>query len=122
VKLRTLVACSFLLVAPAMLAAADPDPADLLGRWELTEEVAKIPKGTIFDFQKDGKLIVTAEGKKEPFEFGYELKKNVLKIIQPDKTSHPTEIVTLNKMELVCKDSSGAVGKFKRLTDEKKEK
>ena len=69
-KLRTIVACSLLLVVPAMLSAADPDPADLLGKWELTEEAAGIPKGTIFDFRKDGKLFITAEvkGKKDTIE------------------------------------------------------
>ncbi len=122
-KLRTLVGCVCLLAIPAALSAADPEPDDLLGRWELTEEAAKIPKGAIFDFQKEGKLVVTVnvKGQKKSLDLGYELKKNVLTFTLPDKKTSSTEVVTLTKTELVCKDATGTTAKFKRLSDDKKD-
>lgn len=104
-----------LLASPAP--AADPDPNDLLGKWELDEEAAKLPKGTVFDFQKGGKLQVTVEPKKgelKTIDFTYELKGKVLKFESADKKSDTTEVVTLTKTELVCKDANGTVAKFKR--------
>ena len=44
-----------------------------------------MPAGTIFDFQKDGKLLVTVviKGEKKMVEFGYELKGKVLRFDIP---------------------------------------
>src|SRR5262245_55917560 len=97
------VAVVCLIAAPAFARAADPKPEDIVGKWELTEGVAGIPKGAVFDFAKDGKLIVTASvgGEEKKFDFKYELKGKVLKIVIGDK-SDTTEVVTLNDKELVC--------------------
>jgi uncharacterized protein (TIGR03066 family) len=119
--LRTLAACACLLVVPAAMSAADPKVEDLLGKWELTEASAGIPKGATFDFKKDGKLVVVADvkGEKKSFEFKYELTKSTLKFTVGDRTD-TTEIVTLDKTDLVCKDKDGTTAKFKRVKDEKK--
>jgi uncharacterized protein (TIGR03066 family) len=105
------------LFAVANATAADPKPEDLIGKWELTEEAAGMPKGTIFDFQKGGKLVVTVEVNKEKrsVDFGYSLNKEVLKLTLPDKTTDTTEVKTLNKDELVCRDANGTTAKFKRV-------
>jgi uncharacterized protein (TIGR03066 family) len=107
-----------LLFAPAAARAADPKLEELLGKWELTEASAGIPKGAIFDFQKDGKLVVMAkvDGEDKTFDFKYELKEKdkLLKFTVGDK-SDTTEVVTLDKTDLVCKDKDGTTAKFKRV-------
>ena len=104
-----------LLFAPGAR-AADPKLDDLLGKWELTEKTAGIPKGAVFDFQKGGKLVVTAEvdDKKMTFEFKYELKDDQIKFTIGNK-SDMTKITTLNEKELVCTDKDGTIAKFKRV-------
>jgi uncharacterized protein (TIGR03066 family) len=89
----------------------------LLGKWELTAEAAGIPKGAIFDFQKDGKLIVTATigGEKKTFNFEFNEKGKTLEIIIEGKKD-TTGIEKLNHEELVCKDNDGTMAKFKRVT------
>jgi len=108
------VVCS--LFAAAARAADDPKPEDLLGKWELTETLAGIPKGALCDFQKGGKLVVRAEagGAQKASEYRYELKGKALKFFSGDK-SDTTEVVRLDRTELVCKDSDGTTAKFKRL-------
>lgn len=111
------IAVACLLLAPAFATADDVKPEDLLGKWELTEDVAKLPKGSIFEFQKDGKLVIAADiGGKKTFEFKYELKakEKRLSFIIGDKTE-TTAIVTLNDKELVCQDKDGTSPKFKRV-------
>ncbi len=115
-RLCLTILCLFLLLTAT--SAADPKLEDLLGKWELTEAAAGIPKGAVFDFQKDGKLVVTASinGEKKTFDFKYELKakENTLVFAIENKTD-TTQIVTLSKDELVCKDKDGTTAKFKRV-------
>lgn len=107
--------CFFL--SPALARAEDPKPEDLLGTWELAEDAAKVPRGSVFDFQKDGRLVVTATvgGEKKTFDFKYELraKEQVLAFTANGKTD-TTAVVSLTKDELVCKDNDGTTAKFKR--------
>src|SRR5262245_21858567 len=107
-----------LFLSPAFASAADePKLDDLLGKWELTEEAAGIPKGSIFEFQKDGKLALTVEinGKKEMLKFDYELKaKEKLIAFTINGKTDTTEIIKLDKTDLVCKDKDGTTAKFKR--------
>ena len=95
-----------------------------MGKWELKEKSGDLPVGTIFDFQKEAKLVVTAvvNGEKKMVEFGYELKGNVLRFDLPGVPggkSDTTEVATLDKTDLVCKDKNGTIAKFKRLKAEK---
>ena len=80
-----------LVFAPVFAPAADPKPEDLLGKWELTEAVAGIPKAAVFDFQKEGKLVVTADvdGAKKTFDMKYELKGATLRLTVGEKTDSP---------------------------------
>ena len=105
------VAC--VIVAPTLARAADDD---ILGKWELTEEAAGIPKGSTFEFKKDGTLIVTATvgGMEKEFKFKYELKGKVLKIVIGDKAD-TTEVTKLTDKELVCRDADGTTAKFKKV-------
>jgi uncharacterized protein (TIGR03066 family) len=105
-----------LLLAPGAAPAADPKLEDLLGKWELTADAAGIPKGSVFDFQKEGKLVVTAEvdGEKKTFDFKYALKEKLLTLTVGDK-SDTTEVTKLDEKELVCKDKDGTTAKFKRV-------
>jgi uncharacterized protein (TIGR03066 family) len=114
-KLYLVLAVVCVWFVPAQVLAQDPKLEDLLGKWELTEVAAGIPKGAIFDFQKDGKLVVMfeMEGEKKTFDFKYELKERMLKLTIGDK-SDTTEITSLDKTELVCKDKDGTTAKFKR--------
>jgi uncharacterized protein (TIGR03066 family) len=106
-----------LVLNPALSRADDYKLEDLLGKWVLTEAAAGIPKGSTFEFKKDGKLEVVAEigGKKQTFEFKYELrgKDKVLAFTINGKTD-TTAILSLDKDELVCKDADGTTAKFKR--------
>jgi uncharacterized protein (TIGR03066 family) len=106
------------VVVPAVAPAAEPQLEDLLGRWQLTEAAARIPKGAILDFQKDGKLVVTAEvgGETKTFDFKYELVERRIKFAVGDRAD-TTDVVTLSKTELVCQDNdkAGTVARFKRL-------
>jgi uncharacterized protein (TIGR03066 family) len=106
-----------LLVAAPPAVAADPNPEDLIGKWVLTEAAAGMPAGTEFDFQKGGKLqvIVELKGEKKAIDFNYELKGKVLRFDSPDTKADTTEVVTLSKTELVCKDANGTVAKFRRV-------
>jgi|GEM_PF-6067881 len=106
-----------LILSPTLAPAADPKLEDLLGKWVLTDD-AHLPKGSIFEFKPDNKLVVTvmAGGEKKTIELAYELKvqqKQLTFIVngKPDTTA----IVVLTKTELVCKDKDGTTPKFKRL-------
>ena len=105
------LAVAVAILAPTVARAADDD---ILGKWELTEEAAGIPKGSTFEFKKDGTLIVTATvgGMEKEFKFKYELKGKVLKIVIGDKAD-TTEVTKLTDKELVCKDADGTTAKFK---------
>ncbi len=109
------LAVAFLFFVPTFAPAADPKLDDLLGKWELTDAAAGIPKGSTFDFQKDGKLVIVAPvgGEKKTFDFKYKLKDKLLEFTVGDKTD-TTEITTLTKTELVCKDKDGTIAKFKK--------
>lgn len=108
-----------LLLWPACAAAADDVKLDdLLGKWELTEEIAKLPKGSTFDFQKDGKLVVSAEvgGERRMFEFRYELKsKERVMAFTVGGTTQATVVATLDSMNLVLQDKDGTSPRFKRV-------
>ena len=110
------LAVAFLFVA-SFASAADPKLDDLLGKWELTDASAGIPKGSTFDFHKDGKLtiVATVAGEKKTFDFKYKLKEKekLLEFTVGDKTD-TTEITSLTKTELVCKDKDGTIAKFKK--------
>jgi uncharacterized protein (TIGR03066 family) len=107
-----------LLASPALARADDLKPEDLLGKWELTEEAAKLPKGTVFDFRSDGKLVVTttAAGQKKTFECKYELKpkEKRLAFTVGDKTD-TTAVLALTDKELLCQDNDGTSAKFRRV-------
>ncbi len=115
--MKSVLAVACLLSIPVAAPAADPKVEDLVGKWELTAEAAGIPKGAIFDFLRDGKLVVTAEvgGEKKTFEFKYELSEKRIKFIVGERTD-TSEIVTLDKTDLVCKDRDGTTAKFKRVS------
>lgn len=107
-----------LFLSPAFVSADEPKIEDLLGKWELTEEAAGIPKGSTFDFQKDGKLVIGVEinGEKKMIDFKYELKtKEKLLAFTINNKVDTTEVITLDKTSLVCKDKDGTTAKFKRL-------
>lgn len=125
-KLYLALAAVCLFFVPAARASDDdlllPKLADLIGKWELTDAAAGIPKGSTFEFQKEGKLTITAEvdGKKQTFDFKYELKGRQLRLTTGDKTD-TTEV---NKLELdekmkewvlECKDKDGTKAKFKKV-------
>jgi uncharacterized protein (TIGR03066 family) len=107
------LAVAVAIIAPTAARAADDD---ILGKWELTEEAAGIPKGSTFEFKKDGTLVVTATvgGMEKEFKFKYELKGKVLKIVIGDKAD-TTEVTKLTATELVCKDADGTTAKFKKV-------
>jgi uncharacterized protein (TIGR03066 family) len=107
-----------LLTSSAPARADDLKPEDLLGKWELTEEAAKLPKGTVFDFQPGGKLVVTTTvgGEKKTLGCKYELKpkEKRLAFTIGEKTD-TTAVLTLNDQELVCQDNDGTTPKFRRV-------
>lgn len=115
--LRVLFALACLLLAPASGWADEPKLDELLGRWELTEAAAKLPKGTVFDFRKDGRLVVAAEvgGEKKTLDAKYELRPqaNAIAFTANGNTDTST-ILTLTEKELVLQDRDGTTPKFRR--------
>jgi len=111
----------FVLFASSAALADDPNPDDVIGKWELTEPAAQLPKGSVFDFQKGGKLLVTValKGDKKSVEFGWSLKKSTMTLELPTKKSDTTEVTKLTKSELEFKDANGTVAKFKRQEEAK---
>jgi len=73
-----------------------------------------MPVGATFEFQKAGKLVVTVETKR--IDLSYELKGKVLRFVFSEMKSDTTEVTTLSKTELVCKDANGTVAIFRRAT------
>jgi uncharacterized protein (TIGR03066 family) len=114
-KCSLALAAAFVFLSPAFSPAVDPKLEDLLGKWELIDAAAGIPKGAVFDFQKDGKLVIVATigGSKKTFDFKYKLKGSSLEFTVGDKAD-TTEIVVFDKKEMVCKDKDGTMAKFKR--------
>src|SRR6478735_5805112 len=100
------IATVCLFFAPNLARAADPQVEDILGKWELTEDAAGIPKGSTFEFKKGGKLLVTATvgGEEKTFDFGFGIKGKLLEIEIKGKKD-TTGIEKLTATELVCKDN-----------------
>ena len=106
-----------LVFAPAAAPAAEEiAPEKLLGKWELTEKAAGFPKGTVFDFQTGGKLVITLEidGKKSMADVKYELKERTLRVTAGDKTDTTEATYGSSRDELVLKDKDGTTARFKR--------
>jgi uncharacterized protein (TIGR03066 family) len=111
-----LLACT--LIVPALARADDLKPEQLLGKWELTEGAAKLPKGTVFDFQPGGKLVVTTTvgGEKKTFECKYELKAKEKRLaFTIGQKTDTTAVIMLNDKELICQDNDGTAPKFRRV-------
>jgi uncharacterized protein (TIGR03066 family) len=105
------------LFAPAAAPAVeDIAPEKLLGKWELTEKAAGFPKGTVFDFQTGGKLVITVEinGEAKMTPVKYELKERTLRLTAGDKTDTTEATYDPRTGELVCKDKDGTTARFKR--------
>ncbi|MDY3558277.1 TIGR03066 family protein [Gemmata sp. JC673] len=85
--MKTLLAAVFAFAALG-LAGTAPAKADdtpkLLGKWEVTKSASDTPVGTVIEFAKDGKLLVTInnEGKDLKLDGTYKLtgKKIALKL------------------------------------------
>src|SRR5262249_34841996 len=82
------------------------------GKWELTEAVAGMPAGTIWDFRKDGRLVVSVGERSHTFTYSVEGSMIKLKI---GEKKDETKITTLTDTELVCRDADGTTAKFKKV-------
>ena len=113
---RNILGLICLLVVPAAASAADPKLDDLMGKWELTADAGGLPKGAVFDFQKNGKVVVSVDvnGQQKSFDFKYSLKGKLIKF-DIDGKEDTTEIVKLDKDALECKDKDSKSAKFKRV-------
>ncbi len=92
------------------VARAD-DLDDLLGKWELSEAALGMPAGAVWDFRKGGELQVAVKDKSLALK--YELTNKYL-LLEIKGIKDSTQIVTLNKTDLVLKDNDGATFKLKR--------
>lgn len=107
----------FLLTA-LLVRADEPKAVAILGKWELTEVTAKLPKGTVFDFRAGGKLVVTltTDGQKKTFDCTYEVKMKEMRLaFTVGKKTDTTTIVILDEKELVCQDNDGTTPRFRRV-------
>lgn len=106
------LALSSLVVALTLSSGARADDLDdLLGKWELSEAALGMPAGAVWDFRKDGDLQVAVKDKSLALK--YELKNKYL-LLEIKGIKDATQIVTLNKTDLVLKDNDGATFKLKR--------
>jgi uncharacterized protein (TIGR03066 family) len=89
----------------------------LVGKWEFVEVPAdNIPKGSIGEFTKDGKAILTfkKDGETVKKEAKYKVEGNKLFIIEKENQQEPAIIKTLTKTDLVVEDPKGRTFKLKR--------
>jgi len=85
----------------------------LIGAWELTKAGNGFSPGAIFEFTKDGKLIITLAGDKDSMVGSYSVDGDT--ITRPEgQDPYKKTIKKLTETELVTEDESGQVDEFKR--------
>ncbi len=101
------------------------DAAKLVGKWEITKTQGDVPKGTIVEMTKDGKLKVTAEfnGKKLELEGSYSVdgEKLKTKIKGPDgsEVEDTDTIKSVTDDKLVISDKDGKESELTKMKEKK---
>jgi uncharacterized protein (TIGR03066 family) len=121
--LRLLAASAIVcLIGSAARAEEKIDYAKMIvGKWEVTTADEGLPKGSIVEFTKDGKLKVT--GKKDETELSfdgtYKLEKNTFTFkIKVGEEEH-SETITIDKISDKAMTTSNKAGKVVELTKKK---
>jgi uncharacterized protein (TIGR03066 family) len=92
----------------------DDAVAKLMGTWEITKNTGGIPEGTLIEFAKDGKLVMTAtDGTKVDGTYKVE-KDKLLTTIGGAEDTDTIEKLTADAVELKNKDGVVTVMKKKK--------
>jgi uncharacterized protein (TIGR03066 family) len=92
----------------------------LVGKWEITKaDEGTVPVGTIVEFTKDGKFIVTGkkDSKEENFEGTYTVEKDTFTFVVKIGDMEHKETITITKMtdkEMSTKDKDGKAVECKK--------
>jgi uncharacterized protein (TIGR03066 family) len=95
----------------------------IVGKWEISKaEEGTVPIGTIVEFTKDGKFIVTGkkDGEDLKIEGTYTVEKNTFTFkakIGEEERSQTIEITKISEKEMSTKNSEGKVVECKKKTD-----
>ena len=120
--MKKLVASVVALAVFAGFAAAETkiDAAKIVGKWELTKTTGDVPKGTVVEFLKDGKLAIVIEedGKKTNLGGTYKVDGDKLTVKisfnGKDLPEDTDTIKTLTDDELVTVDKEKKETAFKK--------
>ena len=116
--IRYAVAGSCLLLL-AVVQAGEPNQAKLVGIWEVVKS-AETSAGSMVEFTKDGKLILTPKGKDEKkIEATYKVDGKKLTTTRKENGKEEVNvltIITLNDTTLTTLNSKGASDELKRKT------
>lgn len=120
--MKTFVASVMTLVLVAGFASAETkiDAAKIVGKWTVAKTEGDVPKGTVVEFTKDGKLSVSIEenGKKLTIGGTYKIvgDKLKVKVVINDKELPEDEdtIKSLSDTELVTIDKEKKESVFKK--------
>ena len=114
------------VVCLAGTAARADDKADnakkIVGKWELTKvEEGGLPKGTIVEFDKDGKVKVTAkaEEKELVIEGTYKVEGDSLLLTMKVGEEERKQTVTILKLDDTMMHTKNEAGKMSELTKKK---
>jgi uncharacterized protein (TIGR03066 family) len=94
----------------------------IVGKWELTKvEEGGLPKGTIVDFDKDGKVKVTAkiEDKDLVLEGTYKVEGDALLLTMKMGEEERKQTVTILKLDDTSMHTKNEAGKMSELTKKK---
>ena len=109
------------LLGPTVGAEEKPDYAKLIvGKWEVSKaDENTVPKGTLIEFTKDGKVKVT--GKKDDkdvtFEGTYKVEKDTFALTMKVGDEERTQTITITKIsdkEMATKNKDGKVVELKK--------
>jgi uncharacterized protein (TIGR03066 family) len=111
------------LVGAGVRAEDKADNAKLIvGKWELTKvEEGGLPKGTVIEFTKDGKVKVTAkmDDKDNVFEGTYKVEGDKLNVTMKIGDDEHKQTITLLKLTDTAMHTKNMEGKMSELTKKK---
>ena len=94
----------------------------IVGKWELTKvEEGGLPKGTLVEFDKDGKVKVTvkAEDKEQVLEGTYKVEGESLMLTMKVGEDERKQTITLLKLDDKVMHTKNEMGKMSELTKKK---
>ncbi len=113
--LRLLGMAMMLLSLTACSSKEKTNAEKILGTWEVTKPTKETPAGTLVEFTKDGKMLMTSNAEKMEGQYKVEGDKIMATVKVKDKEVKQTlKIKTLTDTALITEDEKGTVDEFKK--------